>query len=147
MTTGSRSWRRRSPTSRHGSKGRSSPLEDDEATPALRKRVAHRVAELDQALVDKRRLRDQLAAHAPAPAPTFADVAGLLQKLPLIAERLPELPTAELRRLFEALQLTATYHHDHKEVDIEITLHKRGLDSAQVCPVPPVGFEPTLYWF
>jgi hypothetical protein len=57
--------------------------------------VSQRIAELDASLVDKRRLRDQLAAHAPAPAPTLADVEGLLQKLPLIAERLPELPTAE----------------------------------------------------
>ncbi len=76
--------------------------------------------------------------------PRFADVAGLLEKLPLIAERLPELPPAELRRLFEALQLTATYHHGRKEVDIEITLHERGLDSAQVCPVPPVRAETDL---
>jgi hypothetical protein len=120
-------------------------LEDGEATPALRKRVAQRIAELDADLVDKRRLRDQLAAHAPAPAPRFADVAGLLEKLPLIAERLPELPTAELRRLFEALQLQATYHHARKEVDIEITLHAGGLNGAQVCPVPPAGNAPDLH--
>ncbi len=122
-------------------------LEDEETTAAVRRRVAQRIAELDHALIEKRRLRDQLAAHAPAPAPRFADVAGLLQKLPLIAEKLPELPPAELRRLFEALQLTATYHHDRKEVDIEITLHERGLDGAQVCPVPPVRLELTLYRF
>lgn len=122
-------------------------LEDDEATPALRRRVAQRIVELDAALVEKRRLRDQLAAHAPAPAPRFADVAGLLQKLPLVAEKLPELPPAELRRLFEALQLIATYHHDRKEVDIEITLHEKGPDGAQVWSVPPVGLEPTLYRF
>ena len=88
----------------------------------------------------------QLAAHAPLRRPR-APTSPNCCRSSLIAERLCELPTAELRRLFEALQLTATYHHDRKEVDIEITLHEGGLDSAQVCPVPPVGFEPTLYRF
>ena len=73
------------------------------------------------------------------------------------AERLPELPPAELRPLFEPLQLTATYPQDRKEVDIEITLHghtsvlrtsgepeKGRLGGAQVCPVPPVGAKPGL---
>jgi hypothetical protein len=74
--------------------------------------------------------------------------AGVLVKLPLIAEGLHELPIAELRRLFESLQLTVTYHHAKKEADVEIVLHDRfRQDSAQVCPVPPVGFEPTLYRF
>lgn len=122
-------------------------LEAEDADPAFRRRIAQRIGELDQALVEKRRLRDQLAAQAPAPAPRFADVAGLLAKLPLIAEKLHELPTAELRRLFEALQLTVTYHHARKEADIEITLHNGGLDGAQVCTVPPVRFELTLWGF
>jgi hypothetical protein len=57
-------------------------LEDEETTPAVRKRVAQRIAELDNALVEKRRLRDQPAAHAPAPAPKIADVADYWRSYP-----------------------------------------------------------------
>jgi hypothetical protein len=115
-------------------------LEAEDATPALRKRVAQRIAELDEALADRSHRLDQLAPQAPPEAPQFGDVAELLSKLPLIASRLRELPTAELRQLFEGLQLQVTYHHEKKEADVEIVPHK-GLvprDGAQVCPVPPV---------
>jgi len=58
----------------------------------------------------------------------------------IIGSRLHELPTADLRRLFDALQLTVTFHHE-KEADIEIVLQNglANLDSAQVCPVLLTG--------
>ena len=112
----------------------------------MRRRLALRIGELDQALTDKDECVTSLPPMRPLRrpcSPTSPDYCRSYRSL--IAERLPELPPAELRLLFEALQLTATYHHDRKEVDIEITLHERGLDGAQVCPVPPVRFELTLW--
>lgn len=116
-------------------------LEAEDCTASLRRRVHARIGELDEALEQRRRqLKDLAAQAAPAP-PQLADVEDVLMKLPVLAERLHELPVGELRPLFDALQLSVTYHHARKEADVEITLHE-GLakpGAAQVWSVPPVG--------
>ncbi len=121
-------------------------LEAEEVTPALRRRIAQRVAELEEAINERRQRLDQLAAQVPPEAPQFGDVATVLAKLPIIADRLAELPQGELRAIFEALQLTATYLPDQHEADIEIVLRDDGSnwsDVSQVWSAPSVGVEPT----
>lgn len=122
-------------------------LESEEVTSVLRRRVAQRVAELDGAIRERRDRLDQLAAQLPPEAPQAADVAMILARLPILADRLPELPQAQLRGIFESLQLTATYLPDSQEADIEIFLRDDGTqwpDVSQVWSVPPVGAGPDL---
>jgi hypothetical protein len=57
-------------------------LEADDVTPALRRRIAGRVAELEEAMGDRQDRLAALAAQAATEAPTLADVAPLLDACP-----------------------------------------------------------------
>jgi hypothetical protein len=123
-------------------------LESEESTGALRRRVAERVAHLDGAIRERRDRLAQLAAEVPPEEPQVAAVAEILARLPILADRLPELPQAQLRAIFEGLQLSATYLPDTHEADIEIVLRDDGTawhDLSQVWSVPPAGFEPAAF--
>jgi hypothetical protein len=57
-------------------------LEAEERTPALRKRIAIRVAGLEDTIADRQQRARELAEQADSEAPTLADVAPLLHRLP-----------------------------------------------------------------
>jgi hypothetical protein len=123
-------------------------LESEHVTPALRRRVGQRVAELEDAISERQKRLDRLAAQAPREAPRGDDVATALARLPVIADRLRELPQGELRAMLEALQLTARYLPQSHEVDIELILQDDGgswPNVSQVWSVPPAGFEPAAF--
>ena len=127
-------------------------LEADDVTPGLRRRVAQRVAELEAAIAEQRPRLVALARESATEAPTLADVAPLLDRLPILADRLAEAPQGELRALFDALQLDVVYLPADSAVDVAVTLYDRGDNAATVStqvraedwPVPPTGFEPVL---
>jgi len=108
----------------------------------LRKRVTVRLTELEDAITERRDRLDGLQAEVAAEAPSLSELGPLLSRLPLLAERLETLPTASIRRLFDALQLKVTLQPAENAVDIELTL-AGGLDQAithdpaQVWSVPP----------
>ncbi len=123
-------------------------LEADDVTPALRRRVAARIDELETAISQQRRqletLRDE-AAQAAETAPTFADVAPLLDQLPILADRLPEAPQADLRALLESLRLDVAYQPADQALDVTITLYDAGENASEDWTVPPAGFEPATH--
>jgi site-specific DNA recombinase len=128
-------------------------LEADDVTAALRRRVGQRVAELEDAIAGR---RDRLAAlrrDSATEAPTFAHVAPLLDRLPVLADTLDTAPKAELRALFEVLQLEVVYHPAESAVDVAVTLHDYGSDPHAVAAkshaedylAPPAGLEPATH--
>ena len=127
-------------------------LEADDVTAALRRRVFQRVAELETAIAEGRERLVALARESVTEAPTLADVAPLLDRLPILADRLAEAPQGELRALFDALQLDVVYQPANSAVDVAVTLYDRGNETANSAPqvrvedwsVPPTGFEPVL---
>jgi site-specific DNA recombinase len=129
-------------------------LETDEATPALRRHVATRIAELETAIADRTKqatsLRSQLHQLPTGPA----DITAWLARLPDLAAALPRMPDHELRAIYDALQLSVTYDHTNQTIDIDITLTDHWPQPATAaapgqeplslfCFVPRVGFEPT----
>jgi len=95
-------------------------------TPALRRRVGQRVAELEDALAERRERLVTLARASATEAPTLADVAPLLDRLPILADRLAEAPQGELRAQFDALQLDVVYQPADNAVDVAVTLYGGG---------------------
>ncbi len=78
--------------------------------------------------------------------PTVADLATALDRLPLLAERLQDLPQPELRALFDSLQLQIAFQPQTRTIDVEVTLvadeqPDRDGEASQVWSVPGVGFE------
>jgi len=121
-------------------------LEAEDTTPALRRRIGARIAELEESVEDHRRRAAALAQEAADAPPTAADLATALDQLPLI-ERLPELPQVELRDLFDSLRLQVAFQPAVAAVDVEVVLFadeppdRRG-EVAEVQSVPPAGIEP-----
>lgn len=78
----------------------------------------------------------------------MADVAPLLDRLPILADRLAAAPQGELRALFEKLQLDIAYQPGEIPLNVALTLYDcdQTDDPAQVraedWSVPPAGFEP-----
>jgi hypothetical protein len=75
------------------------------------------------------------------------DLATALDRLPLLAERLQDLPQPELRALFESLQLQIAFQPQTRTIDVEVTLvadepPDRDGETSQVWSVPPAGIEP-----
>jgi len=130
-------------------------LEVDDVTAALRRRVGQRVAKLEDAVAERRErlVALALARDSATEAPTLADVAPLLDRLPILATSLDTAPQGELRVLFDALQLDVVYQPAEGAVDVAVTLYDRGGDTgataaqmrAENWSAPPVGFEPTSY--
>ena len=112
--------------------------------------VAKRILELEDAIAERRNRLEYLQAQLPPEPPRIEDVALLLGQLPFLGQRLSELPKNQIRAIFDSLQLTVTYFHETHDAIVEIVLQAgawKGQDGAQVCEVPPVGFEPTLRGF
>ena len=106
------------------------------------------MAELEAEIEDRRgrvgALRNQMVEVPPAPT----EVAVLLDRLPLLADRLAGLPQRELRALFDALQLKLVYQPADLAIDVDLTLaavdggEAPATESAEVWSVPPAGLEP-----
>ncbi len=124
-------------------------LEGDDTTPALRRRIAARVADLEQWAEDRRERVTVLAKRAADAPPTAADMARALERLPLFPERLGDLPQPELRALFDSLQLQIAFQPAAGALDVEMTLvadesPDPDEEMSQVWSVPPGGVGPDL---
>lgn len=122
-------------------------LEAEDATPSLRRRVGARVAELEEAVEERRQHANALAAQSADAQPTVADLTTALDRLPLLAERLQDLPQPELRALFDSLQLQIAFEPQTRTIDVEVTLvadeqPDRDGETSQVWSVPPGGTRP-----
>ena len=96
-------------------------LEAEDATPTLRQRIAARIAELEEAVEDRRRRVAALAQKVADAPPTAADLATALDQLPLL-DRLPELPQPELRTLWDSLRLRSRSTPARPPFDVEVAL-------------------------
>ena len=105
-------------------------LEADDVTPALRRRAGERVAELEDAIAERRERLVALARESAAEAPTLADVAPLLDRLPILVDSLDKAPQSELRALFHALQLDVVYQPADGAIDVAVTLYDGGRDAT-----------------
>jgi hypothetical protein len=88
-----------------------------------------------------------LARESAEEAPTFADVAPFLDRLPYFADRLAEAPQGELRALYDALQLDVVYQPAENALDVALTLFDPRTQSgdgrgAEDWLAPPAGLEP-----
>ena len=92
-----------------------------------------RVAELEDAIAEGRQRVATLARESATDAPTFADVAPLLDRLPLLANSLTAATHAKLRPLFESLQLDIVFQPAEGAVDVSVTLYEPGDPAAQLC--------------
>ena len=122
-------------------------LEAEDTTPGLRRRIAGRIAELEQALEEREERARRLAEEAADAPPTAAELGAALDRLPVITERLPHLPQVDMRALLDSLHLQLAYQPTAQAVDVELTLlvdeppGRRG-EVAEVWSVPPAGLEP-----
>jgi site-specific DNA recombinase len=82
-----------------------SALEAEDTTPALRRRFAARIAELEQQVEERQGVARKLADEAADAPPTAAELGAALDRLPLMAERLSQLPQPEMRALLDTLHL------------------------------------------
>ena len=128
-------------------------LEADDVTSALRRHIARRVDELEAAIGARREQLDATDPGSPTEAPRLADVAPLLDRLPILADRLDSVPQAKLRPLFDAMQLDVVYQPADSAVDISLTLYDGGdswrIDAAGAASedwlAPPAGLEPATH--
>jgi site-specific DNA recombinase len=128
-------------------------LEADDVSAALRRRVGERVTELEDAIAERRDHLVALARESMTEAPTLADVAPLLDRLPILATSLDTVPQGELRALFDALQLDVVYQPAEGAADVAVTLYDRGSNTGNVAAqvraedwsAPPGGLEPPTH--
>jgi len=128
-------------------------LEADDVTPALRRRVGERLAELEAAIAERQELLVALARISATEAPKLADVAPLLDRLPILATSLDAAPPGKLRALLDALQLDVVYQPADSAIDVAATLYDLGSETAQSAAreraedhsAPPAGFEPATH--
>ena len=127
-------------------------LEADDVTAALRRRVGQCVAELEAAIAERRARLVALAREPIPEAPTLADVAPLLDRLPILASSLGSAPQGELRALLDALQLDVVYQPADSALDVAATLYDLGSETvqsaareiAQDWTAPPAGAGPVI---
>jgi len=108
------------------------------------------VAELEDAIVERRERLVALARASATEAPTLADVAPLLDRLPILTDRLAQAPQGELRALFDSLQLDVVYQPAEGALDVAATLYDLAGETAQSAAresaedwlAPPAGLEP-----
>ena len=72
-----------------------------------------------------------LARGSATKTPTLADVAPLLDRLPLLASSLDTAPQVERRALFDALQLDDVYQPAESAVDVAVTLYDHGRETGK----------------
>ena len=124
---------------------------EDDVTPALRRRISQRVGELESAISERQQRLASLSEQAAVEAPTFADVAPLLGRLPILDDRLAEMPQGQMRALFDRLQLDIAYQPATSAIDIALTLYNDGEgqpDTKRVSEdwsAPPAGLEPATH--
>ena len=123
-------------------------------TPALRRRVGQRVAELEDAVAERRERLVALVRESATEAPTLADVAPLLDRLPILPTSLDTAPQRELRVMFDALQLDVVYQPADGAIDVAVTLYDGGDGTpdglaahvrAEDWSAPPAGLEPATH--
>jgi len=120
-------------------------LEAEDATPSLRRRVGARIAQLEEALEERRQHANALAAQSADAPPTVGDLATA-RPAALLAERLQALPQPEFRALFDSLQLQIAFQPQTRTIDVEVTLvadeqPDHDGKTSQVWSVPPAGFD------
>jgi hypothetical protein len=73
----------------------------------------------------------------------LADVAPLLDRLPILADRLDSVPQAKLRSLFDTMQLDVVYQPTDSTVDVSLTLYHCGdgwrIDTAGAASEDGIG--------
>ncbi len=117
----------------------------------MRRRISQRVGELEAGLAERNQRLAALAQQAAAEAPTFADVAPILDRLPVLAERLADMPQRQLRALLDRLQLDIAYQPAANAIDVALTLYDDGQDQPDTRQVsedwsaPPAGLEPATH--
>jgi hypothetical protein len=89
------------------------------------------VAELEDAIAERRERLVTLARESATEAPTLADVAPLLDRLSILVISLDTAPQSELRALFDALQLDVLYQQAEGAIDVTVTLYDRGGDTGE----------------
>ena len=65
------------------------------------------------------------------PPPTLADVAPLLDRLPILAGSLDTAPQGELRALFDTLQLDVVYQPAESALDVAVAFYDLGSETAR----------------
>ena len=135
-------------------------LEADDITPAARRQITTRIAELETAIGQRQADADHLRAELDSLPPDIDQTTAALARLPEVADNLADRPQPALRLLYDVLNIKIQYQPGEHAVDVEITLTDAIGDTttlappdqpvgpaSQVCSVPPVGFEPTLNGF
>ena len=111
------------------------------------------MAELEAAIVVRRERLVALARAAATEAPTLADVAPLLDRLPILAGMLDKAAQGEVRALVDSLQLDVVYQPADSTIDVAATLYDLGSETAQPAAqvraedwlAPPAGLEPATH--
>ncbi len=114
--------------------------------------IGQRVDELEAAFAEQRERLVALARASATEAPTLADVAPVLDRLPILATSLGAAPHGELRALFDSLHLDIVYQPADSSIDVAATLYDLGSETAQSAArestedwsAPPAGLEPAL---
>jgi hypothetical protein len=132
-------------------------LEADDITPAARRQITTRMAELEATVTRRQADADQARAELDSLPPDIDETSQALARLPQLADGLADLPQGDLRGLYNALDVRVMYQPVDRAIDIEITLtdaigdisalappDNRVGPASQFCSVPPAGFEPAL---
>ena len=107
-------------------------LEADDVTSACVGAWVNVWPKLEDAIAERRERLVELARDSATEAPKLADVAPLLDRLPLLAYSLDTAPQGELRALFDALQLDVIFQPGDSALDVAVTLYDHGSEIAHV---------------
>jgi site-specific DNA recombinase len=124
------------------------PDPDDGANDPFAAGLRRRYNDLDTERRTHENHRAQLLANPPKPG--TAAVQGLLEHLPIATLNLEKMPPDVLRELCEEFRISIVYDREGRrarftaEIEAEIIGHLNQLVTphAQICRVPPAGFEP-----
>jgi hypothetical protein len=120
-------------------------LEDDDLSTDTRRHINQRIGQLEDSISEHQQhaaaIRDKLAERPPR----TDQVIALINQLPDLADRLPNLGHDLLRALYDALDLRLHYQPDHSAIDVDITIAStppagpasRGVGRAPPPPPPP----------
>lgn len=115
-------------------------LEADDITPVARRQIATRIGELETAIT-RHQADAERARAATASTPSDVDeIVHALARLLHLADRIADLPQAELHRLYDALNLQVRYQSAERVIDVEITPTSGIAGTKQSAPSgKPVG--------
>ena len=97
-------------------------LEADDTTPALRRRIAERVAALEASIEERRQLLAKLQHEATNQTATYDDIEAALRGIPVVVDDLAAMPQAQLRQLLDSLALVVRFHPESRHLDLQVTL-------------------------